>query len=339
MLAHPFLQDRLYLYYGDKRLIEEQYEATVRLIEFIRAQAPDHILTIGISDHATIAPKPKGETATAFYYHHVLLLARFADLLGKPDDHDRYISLAGEIKKAFIKEFVENGKVGVQTMGAQSFALYYDLLPEDQKVKAVAVLEKDIVENNKGHLSTGIFGTKMMFDVFRMVDRNDLGYLVTSQKDYPGYGFMIENGGTTIWESWRGGGSSYNHPMFGSVSEWFYKSLAGICAEDDAAGFDRFIIKPGVVGDIEWINSSYHSVRGKIVSNWSLKDGILQLDCEIPVNTSARIIIPATDTTMVTESGLPLPDAQGIVVEDYDGKYLGLRAGSGTYHFISPVAK
>jgi len=339
MLVFPFLQDRLYRYYGDRRLIEEQYDATVRLIEFIKAQAPGYILTTGISDHATIASKPKGVTATAFYYHHVKLLAEFADLLGKKDDHEKYSALAEEIKNAFISEYVRDGRVDIQTMGAQSFALYYDLLPENQKNQAVDVLEQDIVKNNKGHLSTGIFGTKMMYDVFGMIDRNDLGYLITNQKDYPGYGYMIENGGTTIWESWEGGGASYNHPMFGSVSEWFYKSLGGICPEEDANGYDRFIIKPGVVGDLTWVNASYHSVRGRIVSNWELKNDTLYLNCEVPVNTTARIIIPATDTSAVTENNLPLSEAEGIIIKGSYGKYVELQAGSGTYHFITPVAK
>jgi alpha-L-rhamnosidase len=335
MLAHPFVQERLYRYYGDKRLIEEQYESTRRLIEFIREHAPDQILTEGISDHATLAPKPEGVTATAFYYHHVALLAEFARILGLAEDHEKYSRLAEEIRSAFIEEFNWEGVVSIGTQGAQAFALYYGLLPEDQKSAAMDTLENRIVVRNNGHLSTGIFGTKMLYDVFRMVDRNDLGYLITSQEDFPGYGYMIANGGTTLWENWRGMLSSYNHPMFGSVSEWFYKSLAGICPDDDAVGFDRFTIKPGVVGDLEWVRASYHSIRGRIESNWKISDGQLILDVLIPVNTRATVRIPSRSADEVLESGQQVSRAEGITDISHDGRYTVLEVTSGCYHFAT----
>jgi len=339
MLAHPFMQERLYRYYGDKKLIEEQYETTLRLIEFIREHAPDHILTTGISDHATIAPKPEGVTATAFYYHHVKLLAEFAGILGKTEDQEKYSRLAEDIKLAFIAGFVKNGRVDIATQGAQVFALYYDLLPEDQKLTAVDVLAGNIMEENKGHLSTGIFSTKMMYDVLRMYDRNELGYTITGQEDYPGYGYMIRNGGTTIWEHWDGGLASYNHPMYGSVSEWFFKSLAGICPKETAVGFDRFIIKPGVVGDLEWVNSSYRSVRGLIESNWKISEGQLHLEVLIPVNTTATLFIPSVSTGEVMENGQPASLSEGISLIEFNGKYTLLEAGSGRYSFISKLAE
>jgi len=339
MIAHPFLQDRLYRYYGDKRLINEQYESTVRLIEFIREHAPDHILNTGISDHATIAPKPENVTATAFYYHHVAMLVEFAGILGKTDDQKKYAALADEIKKAFIKEFVREGtgKVDIETQASQAFALYYDLLPEADRQAALDVLEDDILIKNAGHLSTGIFGTKMLYDVFRIYNRNDLGFIITNQKTYPGYGYMIENGGTTIWENWRGGLSSYNHPMFGSVSEWFFKSLGGIYPDDDAVGFDHFVIKPAITGDLEWIRSYYHSIRGPIESNWHLQNDTLYLETIIPVNTTAMILIPTTNLESVTENDQSAARADGITFVRYENNYAEYRVGSGKYLFKSVV--
>jgi alpha-L-rhamnosidase len=335
MLAHPFLQERLYRYYGDKRLIEEQYEATRRLIDFIREHAPDHILTEGISDHATLAPKPEGVTATAFYYHHVALLAEFAEILGLTGDHEAYSRLTGEIRSAFMAAFNRGAVVDIGTEGAQAFALYYGLMAEDQKTAAMDTLESRIVVNNGGHLSTGIFGTKMLYDVLRMYDRNELGYLVTSQEDFPGYGYMIANGGTTIWENWRGMLSSYNHPMFGSVSEWFYKSLAGICPDDDAVGFDRFTIKPGMMGDLKWVKASYHSIRGRIESNWQITGGRLILDVLIPVNTRATVLIPSTSAEKVLEGDRKASAAEGVNLVGHDGKYTVLEVSPGRYHFAT----
>jgi len=338
MLAHPFLQDRLYRYYGDKRLLEEQYESTVRLIEFIREQAPDHLPEKGIGDHETLVSKPKC-TATAFYYHHVLLLSEFARILEKPEDLEKYSALADEIKKAFIKKFVVTGqgKVDIENQAAQAFALYYDLLPESDRQAALEILEKDIIEINNGHVSAGIFGLKMMYDVFRMYERNDLGFLITNQKTFPGYGYMIENGGTTIWESWQGGGNSYNHPMFGSVSDWFLKALGGIYPSEDAIGFNPFIIKPSVVGDLEWINSSYQSIRGEIISNWRIENDVFYLDVTVPGNTTASIFIPASSPESVSESDKPATEAKGLKFLQFQNSYAEFEAGSGRYQFRSSL--
>jgi alpha-L-rhamnosidase len=339
MLAFPFLQDRLYRYYGDKRLLEEQYENTVRLIEFIRQNAPDNTLGKGISDHESLAPKPTGITSTSFYYHHVLMLSEFAGILNKSGDQKKYAALADEIKKAFIEKFVKEGtgKVDAETQASQVFALYYDLLPESDRNAALEILEKDILEKNNGHLSTGIFGTKMMYDVFRMYERNDLGFTITNQRTFPGYGYMIEKGGTTIWESWAGGGISYNHPMFGSVSDWFFKALGGIYPSENAVGFNPFIIKPSVVGDLEWVDCQYQSIRGKIISNWHIENNIFYLDASVPGNTTARIFIPAAGKEFVFESDIPATDAHGIKFIQFKNNYAEFEAGSGLYHFSSAL--
>jgi alpha-L-rhamnosidase len=339
MLAYPFLQDRLYRYYGDKRLLEDQYENTVRLVEFIRQHAPDNTLGKGISDHESLAPKSTRITSTAFYYHHVLMLSEFAGILKKYDDQKKYAALADEIKKAFIEKFVleGTGKVDAEIQASEATALYYDLLPESDRYAALDILEKDILEKNNGHLSTGIFGTKMMYDVFRMYERNDLGFIITNQKTFPGYGYMIENGGTTIWESWEGGNISYNHPMFGSVSDWFFKALGGIYPSEQAIGFNPFIIKPSAVSDIEWVNCRYQSIRGEIISNWHIENNIFYLDASVPGNTTASIFIPAISKESVFESDKPATNAKSIKFIQFKNNYAEFEAGSGSYHFRSAL--
>jgi alpha-L-rhamnosidase len=339
MIAHPFLQDRLYRYYGDRRLLEEQYESTVRLIEFIREQAPGHIIEKGIGDHETLAKKPTGLTSTSFYYHHVVMLSEFARILGKSNDYKKYSNLAEEIKDAFIRKFVSEvpGKADIGTQAAQSFALYYNLLPESDRQAALDILENDIMINNNGHLSTGIFGTKMMYDVICKYGRNDLGFTVTNQKTFPGYGYMIENGGTTIWESWEGGSISYNHPMFGSVSDWFFKALGGIYPADNAVGFNPFIIKPSVVGDLNWVNCQYQSIRGEIISNWRIENDLFYLETSVPGNMVASIFIPASDAESVFENDKPARKVKGLKFIGFEDGYAEFEAGSGKYTFKSSL--
>ena len=153
------------------------------------------------------------------------------------------------------------------------------------------------MQTHNGHLATGIFGTKMMYDVLREYGRNDLAYTIVNQKDFPGYGYMIENGATTLWEHWKFDENTYshNHPMFGSVSEWFYKGLGGIYAADNAVGFDKIIIRPDPVEDLKWVHCSYQSVRGPVVSNWKRGDSSFEMEVEIPGGANALVHVPVKD--------------------------------------------
>jgi alpha-L-rhamnosidase len=158
-----------------------------------------------------------------------------------------------------------------------------------------------------------------------------MAYNVVNKKDYPGWGHMLESGATTLWESWRKPDqNSQNHPMFGSVSEWFYRSLLGI--NPAAAGFEKIIIKPQPAGDLTWAKGSYQSVRGSIVSDWKKTGKQFQLNVSIPANTTAEIWIPATMNDTITESEKTLND-QNLKVGRYQNGYAVIEIGSGSYTF------
>ena len=153
---------------------------------------------------------------------------------------------------------------------------------------------------------------------------------------------MLENNATTLWEHWAFSDNtfSHNHPMFGSVSQWFFNWLGGIQPHPEAVGFDRIIIRPQIVNDLQWVKSSYNSVRGPIVSNWTKKDGYVRLDMEIPANTNATVYVPAHSIQDVRE-GLkqpaPATEMQGISALGMEGKTAVFSVGSGKYHFVSKL--
>ena len=275
--AQPLLLWQLYQYYGDKRLLEENYELTKRWIALLRSRAPDGILDNGISDHESLVPKPRALTGTAFYYLNVRLFSQIARALGKDADAAEAEALAETIKAAFNHKFLQpgTGRYDTATQACQAFALYLGLVPPEEASKALDVLVHDIMDAHQGHLTTGIFGTKFMLEALTASDRADVAYAIVNQPTFPGWGYMLEKGATTLWEHWEFSDNTYshNHPMFGSVSEWFYKALAGINPAPDAVGFDKIIIHPQPVGDLKWVKASYDSVHGKIVSEWRRKAG------------------------------------------------------------------
>jgi alpha-L-rhamnosidase len=122
---------------------------------------------------------------------------------------------------------------------------------------------------------------------------------------YPGWGFMIERGATTIWETWKESDNIYSncHPMFGSVSEWLYRWLAGIRPNPDHPGFERFSIAPSLPVGLDHVNCSYHSPFGEIVSNWRNEGTGKQLfEITIPGVSSAMVWLPATGKQTITRA-------------------------------------
>jgi alpha-L-rhamnosidase len=311
----------LYEFYGDRRVLEEHYAALDRQVQFIISHAKDNLISIDLSDHESLDAKPEKLTASAFYYYHIKLIAEFAAILSKTDDAVKYDALAQEIKKAIVADMfdVATGTFDNATQSAQVFGLWFDFVDGKDREVAFDALAKAI-ESRKGHLSTGIFSTKMMFDVFRQYNQNDMAYNIANQRDFPGWGYMIENSATTLWETWAYSDNIYsqNHPMFGSISEWFYRSLLGI--NPAAPGFKKIIIKPQPAGDLTHAKGHYLSVSGLIGSEWRIDKGKFHLMVEIPVNTTAEIWIPSA-TGDVIEAGKPVEQYHDIKKVKTDGNY------------------
>lgn len=333
-LAFPFLVKQLYDFYGDKRVIEENYAALVKQAQFLQATSLEGLHHIDISDHEALDTKPESFTASLFYYHHIKLLAEFAATLGNTTDAQTYSRLATDIQNAIVSKYLvrNTGRFDNATQSAQVFALWYDIVPEKEKANAFAFLKSEF-ERHDWHLATGLFATKMMFDVLREKNENELAYRVANQRSFPGWGYMIEKGATTVWESWAYSDNEYsqNHPMFGSVSEWFYRSLLGINAA--APGFEKIIIRPQPVGDLTSASGSYQSIRGKIVTDWKIVNGNFNMHVEIPANTTAEIWVPLKEGTTVTENGKPINDTDGFRLIKTGNGYAVFETGSGSYNF------
>lgn len=291
-LAFPYVQKKVYEFYGDKRIIEHCYPMLVKQMDFIQSKVINGLFHWDIGDHNALDPRAEAFSASAFYYHHAKLIAEFADILGKDGDAKRYEELAETIQKRITNKYLVpgTGRFDNATQAAQLFALYYGLSPEADLTFDVLMSE---YERHGWHVSTGIFATKMGFDVLREHDRNDVAYRLVNQRDYPSWGYMLAEGATTLWETWKYPESSpsQNHPMFGSTEEWFYRSLGGI--NPLAPGFKEVLVKPQPAGDLSWAKASYRSPYGPIVSEWEIDSETYRLSVEIPANTVGEVHVKA----------------------------------------------
>jgi alpha-L-rhamnosidase len=328
----------LYEYCGDSQLLRDHYAGMKRYVDYLTSKAKDGIVDIGLNDWAPYkTTTPADITSTAYYYKDARIVTLGANLLDNEADALQYAELAGSIKQAFNRKFYhpETGLYGNGSQTSLSCALYQGLADPDVRPLVLSNLVAN-VQQHQGHIDTGILGAKYLLNTLLENGRADVAYRIVSQKDLPSWGWWIEQGATTLWEQWNGT-ESRNHIMFGDISAWFYKALAGINPDPAAPGFKHFIIRPNIVGGLTSARASYESVHGLIVSDWhTAKDG-LHLTVTIPANTTATVSLPATDSARTREGNVPATNAEGVKLLGAQGGRTVFEVGSGTYQFTAPL--
>lgn len=291
--AFLITQYYLYLYYNDTSIIKEFYEMDKEWMDKAEKIHSEGIVHEGLSDHESLEPVPVELTGTCHYLQCARIMQTFASVMGDKENESKYAQLARELQSIVKSEFWDKpvtGKINRQTLF--STLLYHDIIPADEIEAATDSLRAAVKNGPSGHLSTGIFGTKYVLETLSEYASPAEVFSIVSSTEYPGWGHMIDCGATTVWETWKESDNTYSncHPMFGTVTEWFYRWLGGIRPIDDEPGFKKFIISPAVPDELDFVNCSYNSSQGEIISNWK-KDGSggVQYQIKVPEGSTALV--------------------------------------------------
>ncbi|MBN1939866.1 MAG: family 78 glycoside hydrolase catalytic domain [Candidatus Aminicenantes bacterium] len=336
-MAHPFLQVKLVQHYGNRRLVEEQFDTTRRWLDLVTRTNPDGLIREGLADHESLEPTSVPALVTPLYHETALLTSRLAGLLGRRDDEERFRDLAAFIAAAYRDKVLGPGPDRYETMtqAGLAVALGLGLIPDAEESAAFNALTAKVSSAGGPRLTTGIFGTKFLLDVLSRRGRADLAWALVDRKDFPGWGHMLDRGATTLWEHWEFSDNTYshNHPMFGSVSEWFFAWVAGIQPDPAAIGFDKIIIRPQPVGDLTWAKAGIRTVRGEVRSEWRIERDRFLLTVVIPANTTAAVYVPSAGPEAVREGGAPAASAEGLSFRGLEAGNCVYAVGSGRYEF------
>lgn len=347
----------MYLSYGDKRILEEQYPTMVKWVEYERQRAGNEYIWRNDFQYgdwlAYAAPNSEARSypgattgkdviATAFFAYSTDLLQRTAQALGKKDDAARYSDLLTKIKGAFAREFVtDTGRVGENTQTAYALALQFDLLPENLRPLAAQRLADDV--RQRKHLTTGFLGTPFLCHVLSRFGYLEEAYMLLNREQYPSWLYPVKQDATTIWERWDGikpDGSfqdksmnSFNHYAYGAIGEWMYRVMAGIEIDPEAPGYKHTLIQPQPAGGFTSVKAHHITMYGKLSSNWERSDRAFQLTVEVPANTHATVRLPHAQLAEVMESGHRLSEAAGVRAARQDSDSVLVEIGSGQYQF------
>jgi alpha-L-rhamnosidase len=246
---------------------------------------------------------------------------------------------------AFNKEFfdAEKASYGTHSLTDNLLPFYFEMVPEAQKDQVFKTITAIIEVKNKGHLSTGLIGTQWLMRTLAENGRADLAFRLATNKTYPSWGYMVENGATTIWELWNGNTAapnmnSYNHVMMlGDLVIWFYENLAGIKSSQEMPGFKEIIMRPEPVPGLDFVDASYLSVHGLIRSKWQKKGKTFTWEITIPANTKAMVYLPATAEKNIKVGGAELSKSESLHFLGLEGGRAVIEIGSGEYHFSSKL--
>ena len=328
-----------YLYYGDRRVLEDAYEPMRKYVEFL-----DHLANIGAGTRALDYPdphlflnaeaarerllvwtgasdwknpytKPPGPLMNmTAWYDYATIVSKTAAMLGKPDDAAKFAAMAEDVRRRCNGKFL-NPKTGLygnesDNQAAQVMPLALGVVPDDIRPLTFQRL-LDAIHARKDHHGSGFVSLPYLLQILTESNQSALGNRIVNQQDFPSWKTLMHDG--VLAEDWHGGGAQMPS-CGGTVGMWLYQSVLGIRPDPTGPGFKKFILapQPDLATGSTSAQGSYDSSYGRIVSDWACENGRFSLQAVVPPNTTATVFVPAKDAGNVTESGKPAAQSEGV---------------------------
>nr|WP_285891195.1 alpha-L-rhamnosidase [Paenibacillus pasadenensis] len=346
----------VYRCYGDRSILEDQFESMKAWVEYIRRQGEDEFLWntgshfgdwLGLDGKADSCDgaTPKDLICTAFYAYSASLVRNAAAVLGKEEDVTRYSELTDRVREAFNREFMTPaGRLAAPTQTAHALVLAFELVEGKARERVARELNRLVAEQDF-HLTTGFVGTPHLCFALSDNGYHETALKLLVQESYPSWLYSVSKGATTIWEHWDGvkpDGSfwsadmnSFNHYAYGAIGDWMYRRVAGIDIDGELPAYRSIRIEPMFGGEmLDHASAELESPYGLIRSGWRKYGDRLELDIEIPVNTTAKVRFPASYAGKISESGGLIREADGIELIEEGELGIVVQAVSGTYRFV-----
>ena len=305
----------LYLFYGDKSILEDQFESMRSWVDYIcKVDGDNHgwryVFHYGdwlALDNPNLGPETVlGGTdeefiANLYYAISAGLVAKAAGVIGKKAEQEEYQKLSDEQFDFVKKEYYSpTGRCCIKTQTALLLTLKYNLSCNEELVKKQL---RKLYEENDGKLKTGFVGTPLMCNILSDHGMEDIAYRLLLNEKYPGWLYEVKLGATTVWERWNSlledgtisgiGMNSMNHYSYGSIVEWMFRHGAGINTIDSAPGLYKISMAPIPNLEIGFMNASYDSACGIYSCGWKLiSDDEIKITAEVPFGGQAVLALP-----------------------------------------------
>ena len=239
------------------------------------------------------------EVATAYLSRSASLMAEIAEAIGETADIAPFRELAENAKKAY--RFIQMDENGVPNRTQRQCEyvrpLAFGLAGNAEKTAAAL---NSLVEENGFHLNTGFLSTPFLCGMLTKYGYHETAYRLLLQNTVPSWLYAVENGATTIWETWDGRRAdgtvhdSFNHYSYGAVVGWLFADVAGIRVEQG-----RITVAPCPDAQLSFAEAVYDSPLGRIESRWEIEGDQLRCRVTIPEGQTALIALPGLEPANV----------------------------------------
>lgn len=305
----------LYLHYGNKKWLAEQYDNMKQWMDFVIRMDEEHcggkrLWTCGFHFGDWLSLDSEGDSreggtdkyfvASASYLHSAQLTAKAAGVLEKRDDEAYFCRIADEVRLAIRKKYRSGkGQLTIRTQTAYTLGIWFGIFDEDEMQEAGEQLCR-LLRENKNHLSTGFVGTAYLCPALSETGHLEEAYSLLLNEEYPGWLYEVNLGATTIWERWNSllpdgsisstGMNSLNHYAYGVIAEWIYRYVCGISHVEAGAGGKKMVFSPRPDRRLGCAQAKYRSVAGDYSCGWEWKGGRIVFQLEVPFDCRAEFI-------------------------------------------------
>ena len=303
----------IYMNYGDKELLKENYMMMKDYVEFLiqkdKEQGNSHLILEGFTygdwlaldgedPHSRLGGTDSGYIMSVYYYNSVRLISLAAKELDLINDEKKYDELKTKIYNAILKKyFSSEGKLNLNTQTSYILSLHYGIY---KNKKLILDDFKQRLEKDSYHIKTGFTGTPLILLTLFDNGLDEIAYRILYNEEYPGWLYAINLGATTIWERWNSlleNGkisdlymNSFNHYAYGSVCESIYSRIAGL--QNMAPGWRKVRIEPHLNYRMKTLNFAYDSISGRYEIVWELVGNKFFFNVTIPYGCTAQIFLP-----------------------------------------------
>lgn len=299
-VIYLLMADYAYRYYGDKSVCESEYEHLKAWVEYLKSRSKGYITDYYYYGD-WVLPYPETVqpdnifVSTAYLFWHLKEMKKIAGIVGNKADIELYSKDIELCRKAINDKYFDpetkNYSRGTQTENALAVSL--GICAEKHTAEVAENVYKDVVARNY-HCTSGNVGYRHVFYVLAEYGHADAVVKILKNPEYPGWGYMIASGATSVWERWESKMTnemhSFNHPMYGSYDAFLYKFLGGIDVSEDAFGADKLIVAPVFADGIDFVETSYKTVRGKLEVKWQRSESGVELDITVPPTSTVDLL-------------------------------------------------
>eukprot|EP01065_Artemidia_motanka_P014714 TRINITY_DN18553_c0_g1_i1.p1 TRINITY_DN18553_c0_g1~~TRINITY_DN18553_c0_g1_i1.p1 ORF type:complete len:1216 (+),score=314.11 TRINITY_DN18553_c0_g1_i1:67-3714(+) len=339
-------------WYGGSRALQSSYGCLKSHVEFLGTPGAQQRVERGLGDWLGLEEQALSLTGHGWEKQCYDAFADVSAALGKRAAAAEYrrkgSAKTAEINRKFLlpdgsyhgrsTDFQGNSFSFNGTQCGQAMPLYLGLPSDEMRSRVEAALVRS-VEKHCFHGRVGHFGVKWLLMALAEMGRNDVAHAVVTRRGAPGLQNWLEQGATTMWETWglSDGLTSHNHPMLGSHVHWAFATVAGMQPAASARGFSHVVIAPSPPPSVMWVNASHATVRGTIRVHWQRDGDTLRLRVHVPPGVRAFVSVPAT----APEVWQVLPHGRAAVVAgSFDSKLRQVRlpapgVGAGAHEYES----